>query len=76
MSEELKACPFCGEKAEVTVTKSGMGYLVYCDNCDGWEKEEMEAIEKLGVDVINIKLQGEKTKKYSSGDIIKKYNKN
>jgi glycerol-3-phosphate cytidylyltransferase-like family protein len=46
-----------------------------CDSIasgDGWEKEELEAIEKLGVRKINIKLP----KKYSSTNIInniKKY---
>jgi hypothetical protein len=43
MSEELKACPFCGEEA--ILTKSGHGYLVYCSNCDGWEPEENRAIK-------------------------------
>lgn len=38
---------------------------------DGWEKEELQAIKKLGVKVINIKLKGEKVKKYSSSKILK-----
>ena len=37
---------------------------------DGWEKEELKAIEKLGIDVINIKLDGEKKKKYSSSKLL------
>jgi glycerol-3-phosphate cytidylyltransferase-like family protein len=41
---------------------------------DGWEDCEFEAIKRLGLEVINIKLPGEKRKKYSSSKIIKKLN--
>jgi len=36
---------------------------------DGWEDSEMQAIEELGVKIINLKLPGEKIKRYSSGKI-------
>lgn len=39
---------------------------------DGWEQEEIEAIKKLNIQVINIKLKGEKSKKYSSSKILTK----
>lgn len=37
---------------------------------DGWEKEELEAIKALGIKKIDIKLKGEKSKKYSSSKIL------
>lgn len=34
MNIELKTCPFCGGKAEVTIAKSPMGtWFVFCKNC-------------------------------------------
>lgn len=38
---------------------------------DGWEDEELKAINKAGITAINIKLPKEKTKKYSSSKILK-----
>lgn len=38
---------------------------------DGWEKKEVEAMEKLKLTAINIKLPNEKTKKYSSSKLLK-----
>lgn len=54
-------------------TENIIGYE--CDaiaSGDGWEKQELESIKKLGLKTINIKLNGEKKKKYSSSKIIKK----
>lgn len=39
---------------------------------DGFEKQELDAISKLGIKVINIRLGGEKKKMYSSSKIINK----
>lgn len=39
---------------------------------DGFEKQELDAIKKLGIKVINIRLGGEKKKMYSSSKIINK----
>lgn len=39
---------------------------------DGWEKEELEAIKKTGVKIINVKLDGEKEKSYSASKINEK----
>lgn len=36
---------------------------------DGWEKEELEAIKKYNLIKINIRLKGEKKKKYSSSKL-------
>jgi glycerol-3-phosphate cytidylyltransferase-like family protein len=37
---------------------------------DGWEKEELEAIHKLDISIIDLKLEGEVNKKYSSSRIL------
>lgn len=37
---------------------------------DGFEKEEMESIKKLKLQIINIKLRNEKTKMFSSSKIL------
>lgn len=37
---------------------------------DGWEKSELQAIKKLRLEKIDVKLPGEKTKKYSSSKIL------
>lgn len=42
---------------------------------DGWEQKELEAIRDLKLKKIDIKLRGEKTKKYSSTKIWKRKNK-
>ena len=39
---------------------------------DGWEQVELDAIAKYSLRKIDIKLPGEKTKKYSSSKIINK----
>lgn len=39
---------------------------------DGFEKQEIDAIKKLNLKIINIKLKGEKKKKYSSSKISKR----
>lgn len=41
---------------------------------DGFEPCEKEAAKKLGIKLINIKLRGEKKKKYSSSKIIHERN--
>ncbi len=54
-------------------TENIIGYE--CDTIasgDGWEKQEKKCIKKLGLKVINIRLQGEKKKKYSSSRILKR----
>ena len=38
---------------------------------DGWEEEELSAINELGIKRIDIKLPGETKKQYSSSNIIK-----
>jgi glycerol-3-phosphate cytidylyltransferase-like family protein len=43
---------------------------------DGFERDEMDAINKLGLEIINIKLRGEKTKRYSSSQILNEYTSN
>lgn len=39
---------------------------------DGWEKEEEQAIHKLNLKRINVKLKGETTKQYSSSKICQR----
>ncbi len=41
---------------------------------DGFEKDEIEAAKWCGVDLINIKLRGEKKKKWSSSRVLDKAN--
>jgi len=39
---------------------------------DGWEKEELEAVKKAGCKIIDVKLNGEGKKRYSSSKIYEK----
>jgi glycerol-3-phosphate cytidylyltransferase-like family protein len=39
---------------------------------DGWEKKELEAIKRLKIKALDLKLRGEKTKQYSSSKIKQK----
>jgi glycerol-3-phosphate cytidylyltransferase-like family protein len=43
---------------------------------DGWEQKELDAIHRLKLKTINIKLRNEKKKKYSSKKIIDEYIRN
>lgn len=49
MIEELKACPFCGEKAEI-LNYSAAEWLVHCPVCGGmverWRETKKDAIEQ------------------------------
>lgn len=50
----------------------------HCDaiaSGDGWEKQELSAIKKLKLQKIDIRLYGEKEKKYSSTKILDEYTK-
>lgn len=54
---------------EKNLQKYGCNFIA---SGDGWEKAELEAIRKLGIKIINIKLKGEKTKKYSASKLLNK----
>lgn len=47
--------------------KTGCNYIA---SGDGWEEEELQAIKELGVTPLDIVLDGEKEKEYSSSEII------
>lgn len=48
MSQELKACPFCGSSAQQNIISNGFGVFVKCESCESSGpvcETELKAIE-------------------------------